>query len=115
MRPAAAPRPGTGWCASARTPEKRPRLGPRPRGRHDPVRDSLRDRPPGAESPRAMTRVLEAIGRAVLRIFEEFGGFFSMLGRVAFWGGRPPYAVPGVLRQMVRVGFDSIPVVLVTP
>ena len=61
-----------------------------------------------------MTRLLEAIGRAVLRIFEEFGGFFSMLGRVAFWAVRPPYDVPELLRQMVRVGFDSIPVVLVT-
>jgi len=61
-----------------------------------------------------MTRVLEAIGRAVLRIFEEFGGFFSMLGRVAFWAVRPPYDVPELFRQMVRVGFDSIPVVLVT-
>jgi phospholipid/cholesterol/gamma-HCH transport system permease protein len=61
-----------------------------------------------------MTRLLESIGRAVLRIFEEFGGFFSMLGRVAFWAVRPPYDVPELLRQMVRVGFDSIPVVLVT-
>ena len=61
-----------------------------------------------------MTRLLEAIGRAVLRIFEEFGGFFSMLGRVAFWAVRPPYDVRELLRQMVRVGFDSIPVVLVT-
>lgn len=61
-----------------------------------------------------MTRLLEAIGRAVLRIFEEFGNFFSMLGRVAFWGVRPPYDVPELFRQMVRVGFDSIPVVLVT-
>jgi phospholipid/cholesterol/gamma-HCH transport system permease protein len=61
-----------------------------------------------------MTRLLEAIGRAVLRIFEEFGNFFSMLGRVAFWRVRPPYDVPELFRQMVRVGFDSIPVVLVT-
>ena len=61
-----------------------------------------------------MTRFLETIGRTVLRIFEEFGNCFSMLGRVAFWGVRPPYDVPELFRQMVRVGFDSIPVVLVT-
>jgi phospholipid/cholesterol/gamma-HCH transport system permease protein len=61
-----------------------------------------------------MTRFLEAIGRVVLRTFEEFGNFFSMLGRVAFWGVRPPYDVPELFRQMVRVGYDSIPVVLVT-
>jgi phospholipid/cholesterol/gamma-HCH transport system permease protein len=61
-----------------------------------------------------MTRFLEAIGRVILRVFEEFGTFFSMLGRVAIWAVRPPYDIPEVLRQMVRVGFDSIPVVLVT-
>ena len=61
-----------------------------------------------------MTRFLEAIGRVVLRVFEETGNFFSMLGRVAAWAVRPPYDVPELLRQMVRVGFDSIPVVLVT-
>jgi phospholipid/cholesterol/gamma-HCH transport system permease protein len=61
-----------------------------------------------------MTRFLEAIGRVVLRVFEEVGNFFSMLGRTAFWAARPPYDVPALLQQMVRVGFDSIPVVLVT-
>jgi phospholipid/cholesterol/gamma-HCH transport system permease protein len=61
-----------------------------------------------------MTRLLEAIGRVVIRVFEDVGGFFSMLGRVAFWAVRPPYDVPELFRQMVRVGFDSIPVVLVT-
>jgi phospholipid/cholesterol/gamma-HCH transport system permease protein len=59
-------------------------------------------------------RFLEAIGRVVLRVFEEVGNFFSMLGRVVFWALRPPYDVPELLRQMVRVGYDSIPVVLVT-
>jgi phospholipid/cholesterol/gamma-HCH transport system permease protein len=61
-----------------------------------------------------MTRFLEAIGRVVLRVFEEIGNFFSMLGRVVFWALRPPYDVAELLRQMVRVGYDSIPVVLVT-
>ncbi len=61
-----------------------------------------------------MTRFLEAIGRVILRVFEETGNFFSMLGRVVAWAVRPPYDVPELLRQMVRVGFDSIPVVLVT-
>ena len=61
-----------------------------------------------------MIRFLEAIGRVVLRVLEEVGTFFSMLGRTAFWAVRPPYDIPELLRQMVRVGFDSIPVVLVT-
>jgi phospholipid/cholesterol/gamma-HCH transport system permease protein len=59
-------------------------------------------------------RFLEAIGRAVLRLFEELGRFFQMLGSTAAWAIRPPYDVPEHLRQMVRVGFDSIPVVFLT-
>ena len=57
---------------------------------------------------------LEAIGRAVLRLFEELGRFFQMLGQTAAWAVRPPYDVPEHFRQMVRVGFDSIPVVFLT-
>ena len=59
-------------------------------------------------------RLLDAIGRVVLRVLEEIGRFFSMLGRVAIWAVRPPYDLAELLRQMVRVGYDSIPVVLVT-
>src|SRR6266542_1371472 len=59
-------------------------------------------------------RLLDAIGRVVLRVLEEIGRFFSMLGRVTIWAVRPPYDLAELLRQMVRVGYDSIPVVLVT-
>ena len=59
-------------------------------------------------------RFLEAIGRAVLRLFEELGRFFQMVGQTAAWAFRPPYDVPEHFRQMVRVGFDSIPVVFLT-
>jgi phospholipid/cholesterol/gamma-HCH transport system permease protein len=59
-------------------------------------------------------RFFEAIGRTILRILEEFGRFFQMLGRTAAWMVRPPYDLPELLRQMVRVGWDSIPVVLLT-
>jgi phospholipid/cholesterol/gamma-HCH transport system permease protein len=59
-------------------------------------------------------RLFEAIGRAILRLLEELGRFFQMLGRAAVWAPRPPYDVPELLRQMVRVGVDSVPVVLVT-
>ena len=61
-----------------------------------------------------MNRVLEVIGRFVLRILEEFGRVFTMLGRVIGWTFRPPYDVPELFRQMVRVGYDSIPVVFLT-
>ncbi|HEY7114655.1 MAG TPA: ABC transporter permease [Thermoanaerobaculia bacterium] len=59
-------------------------------------------------------RFLEALGRFVLRLLEQIGRFFQMLGRTAVWGLRPPYDVTEWLRQMVRVGWDSIPVVFLT-
>ena len=59
-------------------------------------------------------RLLEGVGRLVLRLLEQIGRFFQMLGRTAFWAVRPPYDVPEWFRQMVRVGWDSIPVVFLT-
>jgi phospholipid/cholesterol/gamma-HCH transport system permease protein len=59
-------------------------------------------------------RLFEAIGRRILSLLEEFGRFFQMLGRVAGWTFRPPYDLPEHMRQMVRVGVDSIPVVFLT-
>jgi phospholipid/cholesterol/gamma-HCH transport system permease protein len=59
-------------------------------------------------------KFFEAIGRTVLRVLEEFGHVFQMLGRVFGWAIRPPYDVPELFRQMVRVGVDSVPVVFLT-
>ena len=59
-------------------------------------------------------KVLEWIGRALLRVLEELGRFFQMLGQTAVWTVRPPYDVTEHFRQMVRVGVDSIPVVFLT-
>ncbi len=59
-------------------------------------------------------RILEAIGRVFLRVLEELGRFFQMLGSTASWLVRPPYDVVELFRQMVRVGVDSIPVVFLT-
>jgi phospholipid/cholesterol/gamma-HCH transport system permease protein len=59
-------------------------------------------------------RFLESIGRVILRILEQFGRSFQMLGQTALWAVRPPYDFGELLRQMVRVGWDSIPVVVVT-
>jgi phospholipid/cholesterol/gamma-HCH transport system permease protein len=61
-----------------------------------------------------MVRFFESIGRVVLRVLEQFGRFFQMLGLTAAWTVRPPYDASELMRQMVRVGFDSIPVVVVT-
>ena len=59
-------------------------------------------------------KLLELIGRALLRLLEELGRFFQMLGSAASWLVRPPYDVAELFRQMVRVGVDSIPVVFLT-
>ena len=61
-----------------------------------------------------LTRLFEAVGRAVLRLLEEMGRFFQMLGRAVAWAPRPPYDIPEWFRQMGRVGVDSIPVVFLT-
>jgi phospholipid/cholesterol/gamma-HCH transport system permease protein len=46
--------------------------------------------------------------------FLEVGRFFQLLGGVLVWTPRPPYDLRELVRQMVRVGVDSIPVVLLT-
>lgn len=46
--------------------------------------------------------------------FVEIGRFFQILGRVLLWTPRPPYDLRELVRQMVRVGVDSLPVVLLT-
>ena len=59
-------------------------------------------------------KFFESIGRTVLRVLEEFGRVFQTLVQVGEWTVRPPYDVPELFRQMVRVGYDSIPVVFLT-
>lgn len=59
-------------------------------------------------------RFLEAIGSLFLKVFEQTGLWFQMLARTATWTFRPPFAVMDWVRQMVRVGTDSIPVVVMT-
>jgi len=57
---------------------------------------------------------LERIGRVFIRLFEETGLWFRMLLRTIVWTFRPPFEGLEWLRQMVRVGVDSIPVVFLT-
>lgn len=46
--------------------------------------------------------------------FTEMGRFFEILGRTFAWTFRPPYDFQQLTRQMVRIGVDSLPVVLLT-
>ena len=57
---------------------------------------------------------IERIGRVFIRLFEETGLWFRMLWRTILWTFRPPFEGREWLRQMVRVGVDSIPVVFLT-
>lgn len=61
-----------------------------------------------------MIRVFEGIGRVFLRFFEETGLWFRMLWRTILWAFRPPFDGAEWLKQMVRLGVDSIPVVVLT-
>ncbi len=61
-----------------------------------------------------MNHLFDRFGRVFLRLFEQTGLWFRMLGRTFTWGIRPPYEVGEWFRQMVRVGVDSIPVVFLT-
>ena len=51
---------------------------------------------------------------AIAGFFAEMGRFFQLVGRIFAWTPRPPYDVRELFRQMVKVGFNSIPVVLLT-
>jgi len=46
--------------------------------------------------------------------FLSMGRFFQLVGRVFAWTPRPPYDIRELTRQMVKVGFNSIPVVFLT-
>jgi phospholipid/cholesterol/gamma-HCH transport system permease protein len=61
-----------------------------------------------------MISILERIGLVFLSLFEQTGLWFRMLWRTIIWLGQPPFEVGEWLRQMVRVGVDSVPVVFLT-
>ena len=61
-----------------------------------------------------MTTILERIGFVFIRVFEQTGLWFSALWNTFRWTFRRPFDGREWLRQMVRVGVDSIPVVVLT-
>lgn len=61
-----------------------------------------------------MISLLDRLGRVFIRFFEQTGLWFRMLWRTMLWGTRRPFEVGEWLRQMVRVGVDSVPVVFLT-
>ena len=61
-----------------------------------------------------MRRLLEAFGELWLHWLEELGRFFFILWHALAWTPRRPFDLGQWLKQMVRVGYDSIPVVFLT-
>jgi len=61
-----------------------------------------------------MTNVFETFGLATIRIFEQIGRWFQMLWRTIRWSVRRPFELHEWLRQMVRLGVESVPVVFLT-
>ncbi len=61
-----------------------------------------------------VARRLEAIGAPFLHVLEELGRFFYIFAQTMLWTFRRPFDVRQWLRQMVRVGYDSVPVVFLT-
>ena len=61
-----------------------------------------------------MTAIFERIGFVFIRVFEQTGLWFTALWDTLRWMFRRPFDGRECLRQMVRVGVDSIPVVVLT-
>jgi phospholipid/cholesterol/gamma-HCH transport system permease protein len=61
-----------------------------------------------------MTSVFDSVGFLFLRLFEQTGLWFRMLWRTMTWMVRRPFEPREWLKQMVRVGIESIPVVILT-
>jgi phospholipid/cholesterol/gamma-HCH transport system permease protein len=59
-------------------------------------------------------RWLDLFGQLCIHGFEELGRFFLILFQTIIWTPRRPIDLPQWLKQMVRVGFDSVPVVFLT-
>jgi phospholipid/cholesterol/gamma-HCH transport system permease protein len=59
-------------------------------------------------------RLLEAVGRGVLSVFDTLGRFFVLAARTASGAVRPPFAFRTTALQVARVGADSVPVVVLT-
>ncbi|MCS7183346.1 MAG: ABC transporter permease [Thermoanaerobaculum sp.] len=61
-----------------------------------------------------MARLFEFWGRRWLAVFEEVGRFFYVLHSTLLWTFRRPFDGKEWVRQMVRVGVESVPVVGLT-
>jgi phospholipid/cholesterol/gamma-HCH transport system permease protein len=57
---------------------------------------------------------LDHLGTTILRGLDDLGRFFYIMASSVLWTFRRPFDGGELLRQMVRVGWDSVPVVFLT-
>ncbi len=57
---------------------------------------------------------LDRFGSLIVRGLDDLGRFFYIMAESVLWTFRRPFDGAELLRQMVRVGWDSIPVVFLT-
>jgi len=67
-----------------------------------------------SRDPGLAVRWLDSLGRSWISMLEELGRFFYVVTQSILWTFRRPFDFAEWLRQMVRVGYDSMPVVLLT-
>jgi phospholipid/cholesterol/gamma-HCH transport system permease protein len=67
-----------------------------------------------AAPPAGIVAWLDRLGRTVLAGLDDLGRFFYIMAWSVLWTFRRPFDGAQLMRQMVRVGWDSIPVVFLT-
>ncbi len=67
-----------------------------------------------AARPAGIFGWLDHFGSLVIRALDDLGRFFYIMASSVMWTFRRPFDGTEWLRQMVRVGWDSIPVVFLT-
>jgi phospholipid/cholesterol/gamma-HCH transport system permease protein len=67
-----------------------------------------------AARPAGIVGWLDHLGRFILGALDELGRFFYIMASSVMWTFRRPFDGAELMRQMVRVGWDSIPVVFLT-
>ncbi len=59
-------------------------------------------------------RAIEYIGKVVMASIEEMGRIIMLLFSTLKWIARPPLEARGILKQMLEIGVNSLPVALIT-
>ncbi len=67
-----------------------------------------------AARPAGIVGWLDHFGGLIVRALDDLGRFFYIMASSVMWTFRRPFDGTELMRQMVRVGWDSIPVVFLT-